>query len=97
MWNKIHPKFHDYEVQKLSIKYGPHDNGLFDTSFFQKLLYRNHEAHHIQKGEKKGNYNIILLGADEWMNRNVKTIDNIEYCKTHQEEEICKNINNELY
>lgn len=92
MWNKIHPRFHDYDVKTFSIKSGPHDNGLFKTTFFEKLLYRNHEAHHIQKGEKKGNYNIILLGADEWMDRNVKVIDNKEYCKTHQNEEVCKNL-----
>ncbi len=90
MWNKVHPRFHDYDVKQLNIKVGPHDNGYFDTSYFEKLLFKNHEAHHIQKGEKKGNYNIIVLGADEWFGRNVKVIDNIEYCKTHQEEEICK-------
>ncbi len=90
MWNKVHPKFHDYDVKQLNIKVGPHDNGYFDTSYFEKLLYKNHQAHHIQKGAKKGNYNIIVLGADEWFGRNVKVIDNIEYCKTHKEEEICK-------
>ncbi len=90
MWNKIHPKFHDYDIKNFTIKNGPYDNGLFNMSFFEKLLYRNHEAHHIQKGEQKGNYNIILLGADEWMDKNVRVIDNKDYCKTHMEEEICK-------
>ena len=46
--------------------------------------------HHIQKGKKKGNFNIIFLGADEWFNDNRKSVNNENYCKIHSEDEICK-------
>ena len=45
-----------------------------------------------KKGEKKGNYNVIALGADEWFNKNVKIIDNEEFCKNpkNKHEKICQ-------
>ena len=46
--------------------------------------------HHLQKGDKKGNYNVILLGADEWFGLNNKIVDNVEYCKVNRHEHICK-------
>ena len=74
-WNKVHPQMH-YINNKYSIKKGPYDEGLFDLSFLTKLLYNNHMRHHLIKGKKKGNYCIILLGADEWFLQNNKIIDN---------------------
>jgi hypothetical protein len=72
-----------------SILEGPYDEGLFNLSFITNTLLPNHRNHHLQKGEKKGNYNIILLGADEWFYKHNKYVNNTEYCKTHQTEEIC--------
>lgn len=92
IWNKTHVAMHEFEY-KYSISRGPYDEGLIDTEGLKDLLYTNHAAHHAQKGEKKGNFNVIILGADEWLNFNNKTIDNTEYCKTHMEEKVCKTPN----
>lgn len=89
LWNKIHKQMHNADIP-FSILEGSYDNGLFDLSFITNILLPNHRNHHLQKGEKKGNYNIIALGADEWFYKNNKHINNTEYCETHQTEEICK-------
>jgi hypothetical protein len=89
LWNKVHVRMHDYEID-YSIKEGPFDENLFNLDVLKDVLLPNHQNHHLQKGEKKGNYNIIILGADEWFGYNNKTIDNSEYCKTHGNEKICK-------
>ena len=89
LWNKVHVRMHDYEIN-YSIKEGPYDNNLLNLDIFKDLLLQNHQNHHLQKGERKGNYNIIVLGADEWFGYNNKKIDNSEYCETHMNEKICK-------
>lgn len=89
IWNKTHVAMHEFEHEYSVIK-GPHDNGLLNTDYVKKALYTNHEAHHLQKGDRKGNYNVIFFGADEWLLTNNKTIDNTEYCKTHSKEQICR-------
>ena len=89
LWNKVHVKMHDYDIN-YSIKEGPYDENLFNLDIFKYLLLQNHKNHHLQKGEQKGNYNVIILGADEWFGYNNTKIDNSEYCKTHINEKICK-------
>lgn len=89
LWNKVHVKMHNYEIE-YSIKEGPYDEKLFNLDIIKDLLFENHQRHHLQKGDKKGNYNVIVLGADEWFGYNNKIIDNFEYCKKHPSEEICK-------
>jgi hypothetical protein len=89
LWNKTHAKMHNYE-KDYSILQGPYDQNLFDLDPIKNQLYMNHVYHHMQKGDKKGNYNIIILGADEWFGYNNKTIDNKEYCKSSPHEKICK-------
>ena len=81
---------HNYDSSNYSLKDGPHDNNMFSMSWISYLLYNNHKMHHIQKGKKKGNFNIIFLGADEWFNDNRKSVNNENYCKIHNEDEICK-------
>jgi hypothetical protein len=90
LWNKSHVEMHDFEYN-YSIASGPYDEGIVPLGIVTKLLYNNHEIHHLQKGDDKGNYNVVMLGADEWMLSNNKTVDNTEYCKTHEKEEICLN------
>ena len=90
LWNKTHSEMHSYDSSNYSLKDGPHDNNMFNMSWISYLLYNNHKMHHIQKGKKKGNFNIIILGADEWFNDNRKSANNKSYCKIHSEEEICK-------
>ena len=88
IWNKVHTEMHKYE-HNYSIAEGPYDNGIFDLTWLTKLLYHNHVNHHLQKGEKKGNFNVIVLVADYWFNNHNKVVDNEEYCKTH-DEKICQ-------
>lgn len=88
LWNKTHPQMHD-TLEKIYIDEGPIEHKT-DLKRLTNMLLDNHKNHHLQKGKKKGNYNIILLGADEWLNRNVTEIDNTEYCKTHKSEHVCK-------
>ena len=57
----------------------------------RKLLWVNHAIHHLQKGEK-GNFNIILPGADFIFNTyKGKCYDNSNYCKDSNDERICGN------
>ena len=88
LWNKVHHKMHEY-YSTFSILEGPYDNGLFNLDIVKNMLYNNHKNHHLQKGTRKGNYNIIVLGADEWFGLHTQKVDNIEYCKTHRDEKIC--------
>jgi hypothetical protein len=89
LWNKVHVKMHDYDI-RYSIKEGPYDENLLNLDIIKDILIQNHRNHHLQKGDKKGNYNVIILGADEWFGYNNKKIDNSEYCTTHLNENICK-------
>jgi hypothetical protein len=79
---------HEYEIE-YSIKEGPYDENLFTIDPVKDLLLENHQKHHLQKGDEKGNYNVIILGADEWFGYNVQKVDNKEYCKSHTNEKIC--------
>lgn len=88
IWNKVHIKMHNYDID-YSIFEGPYEN-ILNTDILKNLLLKNHVHHHLQKGDKKGNYNVIVLGADEWFGLNNKKIDNSEYCKKHTNEKICK-------
>lgn len=88
IWNKVHVEMHNLE-NNYSIKKGPYDGGIFDLNLVTRLLFTNHTNHHLQKGDKKGNFNVIVLGADEWFNYNVRTPDNVEYCKTNKQDTAC--------
>jgi hypothetical protein len=92
LWNKVHPLMHNF-MGSYKINEGPYENKI-DFSIINKLFYRNHQFHHLQKGVKKGNYNVIVFGADEWLGTNVQVIDNKEYCSNPQTsgESICKSL-----
>ena len=50
--------------------------GLYDW------MWRNHALHHMQKGNTKGNYNIIVPGFDFLMGTHTDRVyDNAVYCK----------------
>lgn len=90
IWNKIHPQMHKFKGS-YSLNEGPYEEKI-NFNIINKIFYKNHQTHHIQKGRKKGNYNVIIFGADEWLGTNVKVIDNKEYCSNPQasKEPICK-------
>lgn len=60
-WNFVHQGIHRVEMGKF-----PRGMKINKSSF----LYRNHAQHHIVKGKRKGNYNVILLGADALFDSN---------------------------
>jgi len=91
IWNKTHAAMHELDYD-YSLTKGPHDNGLLNIDFIYKAIYHNHEAHHFYKGEKKGNFNVVVFGADEWLGSNNKSVDHTEYCRTHSEDKTCKEI-----
>jgi len=90
IWNKTHIRMHKNEEMEYSLREGPYDENLFSLDFMKDILLKNHVHHHLQKGVTKGNYNVIVLGADEWFGLNNKTVDNSEYCETHKNEKICR-------
>ena len=81
LWNTLHPVFHDIDLD-IPIKEG------FPIFNFLKRkhnpiviwLYKNHTLHHVIKGKNKGNYNIILPGADFILGTYNSEIDNKEFC-----------------
>jgi len=66
-WNSIHPTMHGAKV-RVSIQEGAPNLGwdLHKTNIY----YQNHDVHHQIKGDEKGNYNVIFLGADELLMTN---------------------------
>lgn len=64
VWNSTHPDMHDYA--------GPFPAGMPPRvrGLGGRLLTSNHVAHHQVKGERKGNYNVVYLGADELFGTN---------------------------
>ena len=71
-WNILHTRFHRLYPSKRLEK-----NTLFS------FLLKNHSYHHLQKGLKKGNYNIIFIGGDHLLNTYRTCIDNNKFCKQY--------------
>tara|TARA_B100001093_G_C26476996_1_gene863137 strand:- start:46 stop:699 length:654 start_codon:yes stop_codon:yes gene_type:complete len=69
-WNYLHPLFH-------MMSEVPYDN----WTNFEKKLFHNHAYHHLQKGDIKGNYCIVFLGADHLFGTYNNCINNKEYCE----------------
>jgi hypothetical protein len=69
VWNIIHIEFHRIKGDKL----------YYNNRIFNYFL-KNHSYHHLQKGIKKGNYNIIFIGGDHIMNSHRTCIDNKQFC-----------------
>jgi hypothetical protein len=68
IWNSIHTRMHQKNIDvpfvpKISIPDAIYDGWL-----------NNHDLHHQIKGDDKGNYNVIFLGADEIMGTNNKSM-----------------------
>ena len=85
LWNYLHYKFHMLNNKSYN-----------KWNWYEKIAFKNHYMHHLQKGKRKGNYCIILLGADILFGTNNQCINNNEYCrnmKSHlskNEKELCK-------
>lgn len=89
LWNTFHAAFHNTAFSyDISVGFPSfHLPDMFKQNYFVSWLWRNHAYHHLNKGDKKGNFNIILPGADHIMGTYRDRIDNTEYCKNLKPEE----------
>lgn len=68
VWNSIHATMHGEDVH-VPMQEGP-PNLNIKMNIDEALYARNHVVHHQIKGEQKGNYNVVFLGADELFQTN---------------------------
>jgi len=66
IWNSVHTKMHNKHVD---VPLVPKIN--VPESMYQVYL-KNHNLHHQIKGDDKGNFNVVFLGADELFETNNK-------------------------
>jgi hypothetical protein len=86
LWNILHPTYHEY-------KYSENYENIKDN-FIYKYLEKYHMIHHLNKGEKKCNFNIILPFADFILGTYKGCVDNRDFCnsdseKNEKEKELC--------
>ena len=62
-WDTIHPYLHKESPSKCGNFFTLKNKNIINNSYY-KWLMNNHKAHHLIKGDKKGNFNITLPGAD---------------------------------
>ena len=62
-WDTIHPYLHHESPLKCGSFFTITNEKIINNSYY-KWLMNNHKAHHILKGNEKGNYNITLPFAD---------------------------------
>ena len=62
-WNTIHPYLHKETPLKCGNSFTITNEKIINN-FYYRWLMNNHVAHHLIKGNKKGNFNITLPGAD---------------------------------
>ena len=69
IWNNIHPAMHEITIKDQTLLRGlPTFLEKMDKS---NIYYKNHEMHHLVKEiSKKGNFNVVLLAADDLFNTN---------------------------
>lgn len=68
VWNSIHATLHGAKVDIPLREGAPNLNIKMDKD--EALYARNHVIHHQIKGDQKGNYNVVFLGADELFQTN---------------------------
>jgi hypothetical protein len=84
-WNTIHPDIHNTSLNLNWSEGIPGWNGwkiLFSNIYINNnkrlslydWLKQNHKLHHLRKGERKGNYNVTLPGADYIMGKMYNSI-----------------------
>ena len=80
-WNSIHTRYHSKKISlKNQIKYSIIPFFKPDTnSIIYKYLFKYHTLHHLNKGENKGNYNIICPLFDHVFNTYNSKVDNKLY------------------
>ena len=65
IWNTIHTKMHHKTV---NLPLTPYINNEYIPDALYNPFLKNHDLHHQVKGKNKGNFNVVVLGADELFN-----------------------------
>lgn len=65
IWNSMHPYIHNEHPSKRCKIYlsKSYIDKIKNTSYVQWII-SNHKLHHMRKGDRKGNYNVVYPGAD---------------------------------
>jgi len=86
LWNTLHISFHDADIKYSALHAFPSTSIHSYIKQFTPVqwLWKNHTYHHLNKGANKGNFNIILPGADFIMGTYRNKIDNTQYCKENK-------------
>ena len=67
VWNSVHPYLHYRNGRDITpFAFSAQTVHRFRNSWYINSMLTNHVMHHIVKGERKGNYNIVFPGAD-WL------------------------------
>jgi hypothetical protein len=77
-WNSIHTRYHNHKVNlidQIKISLIPFFNPDTNSNLY-KYYFRYHTLHHLNKGESKGNYNIVLPLFDFIFNTYTPIVDN---------------------
>lgn len=86
LWNNLHVDMHGVK-DSIDFKNGvPNSRGALSKGPLYNYLWKYHAIHHFQKGNAKGNFNIVLPGFDFLFGTfNHNCYNNTEYCKTHSD------------
>ena len=75
-WNTVHPDIHNIHENVTWLEGVPGSDiwrilyssiNISDNMTLYDWFTQNHRLHHLRKGERKGNYNVTLPGADWFM------------------------------
>lgn len=82
-WNYYHPRLHHCSFGKNTADEKEQLNA------YEKWIRRNHTLHHLQKGSKKGNSNILVPLADHLLGKYNVCVDH-EYFLSEKQGELSK-------
>lgn len=75
-WNYYHPRLHHCSFGKNSAEH--------EIGAYEKWVRRNHALHHLQKGSKKGNNNILIPLADHVLGKYNVCVDHEHFLREKQ-------------
>ena len=66
IWNALHCRIHNVDADAACNKALPNCPTKYITvnNPYVKWVVQNHQAHHLYKGREKGNWNVVIPGAD---------------------------------
>jgi len=89
LWNILHPSYHNYMDNKEQ-----YINSWVENNSIYKFLLKYHLLHHLNKGDTKYNFNIIIPGADYLFGTYKGCVDNTHLLSgellSQKELDLCK-------